>query len=651
MNKLSKTNSIYLLQHAQNPVDWYPWDEEALEKAKVENKPIFLSIGYAACHWCHVMEKETFSDPVIADFMNQYFISIKVDREERPDLDKIYMDSVTAMTGQGGWPLSVFLTPDQIPFFGGTYFPPTPRYNLPSFAQVLQSIVDYWKKDPASLRNQGLAIKDHIQPVLVNKTDQTHISPEILSESVRKILSRIDWTNGGLGTQPKFPQPLVLDFLLTQTQDPRALEAVNLSLTKMSQGGLFDIIRGGFHRYSTDNIWSIPHFEKMLYDNALLAKTYLTAGILFDSDVFLEIGKKTLSFMENELLNHDGLFQASIDADSDHEEGKFYTWEKTAFEQLSQKHDLPENFFELNNSQSLDGRYVVRFSEEFTNSAKYLNHPCFRELKQIQDQRNRPITDDKILSDWNALTIQAFVLAGTIFKQHSYKDTALKAANQLLEKSVSDHRIKHVSRGNWASQSEFLIDYAQIIIAFIDLFYWDLNFKWFQMADRFAKEMINSFFEAGHFFDTIKNSSLFIRPSTIEDNITPSGISSAVQALMKINQINFNSHYEEIISQAITTAAPFAQQYPTAAGNWLQVINNWFNPPEQIIIVYPETIQNQVSIPKKYFQSGSVIHVTTEKVKELPLDLFTDKKPINHQITYYHCKNHQCLPPTNEFPY
>lgn len=365
-NRLIHETSPYLLQHAENPVDWYPWGEEALQKARMEDKPIFLSIGYAACHWCHVMEEESFKDPSTASYLNQYFVPIKVDREERPDLDNLYMSAVVSMTGQGGWPMSVFLTPDLKPFYGGTYFPPVPRYGMPSFMEILQGIQRIWQTDRQNIDSVAQKIAEYLQETNQwNAFAEPQIQTDLLEEAARALIQYYDHQNGGWGRAPKFPQPMVIEFLLHRhlRNQPQAIETARHALDVMQRGGLWDMVGGGFHRYSTDSRWLVPHFEKMLYDNALLAQTYLHAYLLTGDYSYRYFCERTLEFILREMTHPTGGFYSSLDADSEGEEGKYYLWTKA--EIMETIRNLPEldlftSTFSLPEEGNFEGKIILQ---------------------------------------------------------------------------------------------------------------------------------------------------------------------------------------------------------------------------------------------------------------------------------------------------
>jgi uncharacterized protein YyaL (SSP411 family) len=447
-NKLINENSPYLLQHANNPVDWYPWGEEALNKARTENKPIFLSIGYAACHWCHVMEHESFEDPETAAIMNEHFVNIKVDREERPDLDSIYMQATTAMTGSGGWPMSVFLTPDLRPFFAGTYFPPVRRYNMPAFKDVLLSMAKVWQEQRAEVDRVGNQVLQHIQPPLLGKTDVT-VSVETLEAAARSLLESYDWGYGGWGSAPKFPQPMAIEFLLRRAltdspQREQMLKAAVHALNAMSRGGLYDVVGGGFARYSVDNFWRTPHFEKMLYDNAQLALAYLH-GFLVTGDVrFRQVCEETLDFILREMTNAEGGFYSSLDADSEGEEGKFYVW---THDEIAAVLGADFEFFKaaygITPQGNWEGKTILQRALDdaslaalFKVDREMLHTMLARAHARLLEARNtrvRPGTDDKVLVMWNSLALTAFAEAGRYLGRHDYVEAAIRNARFLMD--------------------------------------------------------------------------------------------------------------------------------------------------------------------------------------------------------------------------
>ncbi|HSJ87605.1 MAG TPA: thioredoxin domain-containing protein, partial [Anaerolineales bacterium] len=446
-NQLINENSPYLLQHANNPVDWHPWGEEALTKAKTENKPIFLSIGYAACHWCHVMEHESFEDAETAAIMNENFISIKVDREERPDLDSIYMQATTAMTGSGGWPMSVFLTPDLRPFYAGTYFPPVRRYNMPAFKDVLLSMANAWKEQRDEINRVGSQILQYIQPQVVSSDGEGTFTEQSLEEATKSLLDGYDWGNGGWGGAPKFPQPMTIEFLLRRalSNSPHREQALKASvhiLNAMSRGGMYDVVGGGFARYSVDNFWRVPHFEKMLYDNAQLALAYLHGYLVTGEQRFRQICEETLDFILREMTHPMGGFYSSLDADSEGEEGKFYVWTQDELQNvLGADFDIFKAAYGITSQGNWEGKTVLqRAMDDATLAARFkLNAETLRQklsdshrkLLHIRSGRVRPGTDDKILVMWNALALDVFAEAGRYLERKDYLEAATRNARFL----------------------------------------------------------------------------------------------------------------------------------------------------------------------------------------------------------------------------
>ncbi len=426
-NHLLHETSPYLLQHAYNPVDWYPWGQEAIEKARRENKPIFLSIGYAACHWCHVMAHESFEDPTTAAFLNEHFINIKVDREERPDLDSLYMNATVALSGSGGWPMSVFLTPDLQPFYAGTYFPPVRRYNMPSFREILEALVAVWQNErEKALRSAGQVVA-HIQKQTALSRYQLALSPQHLDQAVESLRQAYDWGYGGWGGAPKFPQPMLIEFLLRRhcAGNPQALEIAVHALHSMARGGMYDVVGGGFARYSTDNFWRVPHFEKMLYDNAQLARAYLHAWQITGQPAFYRVLTETLAFVAREMTHPDGGFYSSLDADSEGIEGKFYVWTKEEIrKQLAESSEFFEATYGITERGNWEGKTVLqRALDDATLVARFGLDPqtvpaklaeCHALLLAARERRPRPATDDKILTAWNGLMLATLAEAARV---------------------------------------------------------------------------------------------------------------------------------------------------------------------------------------------------------------------------------------------
>jgi uncharacterized protein YyaL (SSP411 family) len=666
-NKLAQENSPYLLQHAENPVNWYPWGTEALSKAHSEDKPIFLSIGYAACHWCHVMAHESFEDANIADIMNEHFINIKVDREERPDLDGIYMQAVVAMTGQGGWPMSVFLTPDGLPFYGGTYFPPARSYNLPSFREILLTIARLWKEDRSQLLENSQKISAYIKQATSQDEKITPISAEKLDQAVMVLAQTYDWKNGGWGKAPKFPQPLAIDFLLQRATrgDSLARDMAVHALKKMSTGGMYDVVGGGFARYSTDDIWLIPHFEKMLYDNAQLAIAYLH-GWLISGDVHLrQICEATLDFITRELTHPMGGFFSSLDADSEGKEGKFYVWAAEELRVSINDPQLVEIFnaaYNITSSGNFEGEHVLQRALDDKQLGERFNLPesvITEKLIELHDKllnsratRIRPATDDKIIVSWNALACSAFAEAGRYLKRADYLSVAQRNANFLLENLIQNERLLRSWRSGQSKHNAYLEDHAALIFALLSLYQSDDNLKWYDAAKKLANVMIDHFSDPdGGLFDTRDDhEELIIRPKDKQDNVTPSGNSLAASALLRLAAYEGNATWRKLAEQMIESVQEVMPRYPTSFSHWLQAADFAIGPVNEVAIIgegnHPTTLQFKNTVWEK-FHPRLVVAVSDFPPDPLSPALLHNRSMLNNLPTVYVCQGFVCLQPTN----
>jgi uncharacterized protein len=608
-NRLARENSPYLLQHAENPVDWYPWGEEALERARQEDKPIFLSIGYAACHWCHVMEHESFEDPETARVMNENFINIKVDREERPDLDNIYMDAVTAMTGQGGWPMSVFLTPQGEPFYGGTYFPPTARYGMPSFSELLHAIARAWKNDRDDLLRTGRQVAEHLQQANQIGGTSTPLQTKTLEDAAMRLSQSYDWKNGGWGKAPKFPQPMTISLLLQRAAqgDRMALDIAVHALEAMAKGGMYDVVGGGFARYSTDDRWLVPHFEKMLYDNALLARAYLHGYLLTKRPYFKQVCEETLDFIVRDLMTLPiegalpaGGFFSSLDADSEGEEGLYYIWTPGEIkEALGDERDSEfiTVAYGVAESGNFEGANVLQRAASDKELAEQFGFPVedvpgrLKELHQrllkARQQRVAPGTDDKVLTAWNALALTAFAEAARYLNREDYLEIARKNADFLLTELASNGRLLRSWRRGRAQHNAYLEDYAGLVLGLLALYQSDPDPYWYSSANELLGEMLAHFKDpAGGFFDTRSDHGpLLTRPKDMEDNAIPSGSSQAAWALLQLSAYSGNGEWRDIAEEMLRSIQSLAARYPTAFGNWLAALDFALNPVLEVAVV------------------------------------------------------------------
>ncbi len=666
-NRLINSNSPYLLQHAHNPVDWYPWGEEAFDKAKQEDKPIFLSVGYASCHWCHVMERESFEDEAVAAILNQNFISIKVDREERPDIDEIYMQTVVAMTGSGGWPMSVFLTPEGKPFYGGTYFPPQRAHGLPSFREVLLAVARAWKEEREKIIEMGEQFSNWLHQHYLPPHDFSPPDDKTIHQAMLVLAQTYDWDFGGWCRAPKFPQSIAIEFLLRRASrgDRLALEIATHALKAMAQGGMYDVIGGGFSRYSTDDRWFIPHFEKMLYDNALLAVDYIHAYALSGDEFFYQIASKTLEFLIRELSNDEGGFFSSMDADSEGEEGKYYLWTLPEIHQVLDIEQGKEIFLAAYIPENVDPskKIVLRrilddssLSQRFGIDEEKIKTMLSRSRQRLLDYRSsrpKPNIDDKIILSWNAFALNAFVEAYKYLKKQTYRDIALRHGNFLLQIINRQGMFHSWRRGNLASHA-FLEDYASFILALLNLYQIDPNLEWFQCAYTLTEEMISLFWSEDEkiFYETNqKHKHLLVRPIRVEDTPTPSGIALAIEVLLLISDYIERADRKKIATNLISSFQESMKKHPLFFCYWLCATDRFLSSPTQIALLGDlsnQQTQEFIHIMwKTYRPYLSLASSNFPPPKDAPT-ILRERSLINNQPTVYICRNFVCLQPINK---
>ena len=561
-NRLAAATSPYLLQHADNPVDWYPWGEEAFGLARAEDKPVLLSIGYAACHWCHVMEHESFEDPETAELMNERFVCIKVDREERPDVDGLYMEAVVTMTGHGGWPMTVFLTPDGRPFYGGTYFPPEPRYNMPSFRQLLLAVSEAYRERRSELERQADALVDAIREASAVRPSTEPLTTELLSRAVSALAGQFDPEFGGFGRAPKFPPASNLEFLL-RTDREDALDLVRKTLDGMAAGGMYDVVGGGFHRYSVDDRWLVPHFEKMLYDNALLASVYLHAWVVTGEERYRRIVEETLDYLVRELRLPEGGFASAQDADTAGVEGLTYTWE-------------PDEVDDPGWLQPFEGRGIIR--AELAPDAK-------RRLLEERQRREQPLRDDKVVTAWNGLVLAAFAEAAWRLDRPDYLEVALGLARFVQEEMTGGNGLLFRTYRDGAAKIEgYLEDYANVANGLLELHWATGDLRWLEEA-RAVADRAERFWDeerGGYFVD---DHGLIARRKEFDDHPTPSGNSMTAFVLLRLGRIYGDAEMENRAVGVFRLARPLLERAPTAVGHLLCALQLHFSPPREVAVV------------------------------------------------------------------
>jgi uncharacterized protein YyaL (SSP411 family) len=647
-NRLINETSPYLLQHANNPVDWYPWGPEALERAGKENKLILLSIGYSACHWCHVMEHESFENPSIAKLMNDNFISIKVDREERPDLDQIYMTAVQMMTGSGGWPMTVFLLPSGEPVFGGTYFPPDDRYGRPGFPRVLQAIAEAYRTRKDEMIQNAKGFRQELAKQSLKKSGGEEIDASLLDIAYRSLGSRFDPREGGFGGAPKFPPAMSIDFLLRyhhRTSDEHALHMTTLTLDKMAYGGMYDQVGGGFHRYSTDDHWLVPHFEKMLYDNALLARAYTDAYRATGIPLYKRIAEETLDFVVREMRDANGSFYSTQDADSEGVEGKYYVWTLDEFRQVvGPDADAIANHFDVTERGNWEHTNILNVREEPDASLDSKIESAKKKLYAVRNRRIKPGRDEKVLTDWNGLMLRAFAEAAAYLDRDDYRAVAEDNATFLLKTMWDGSRLLHSFKDGRARFNGYLDDYANLADGLFALYELTFDPKWLRSAAEIADRMIERFWDpdGGFYFTGDDHESLLTRTKDFFDNATPSGNSIAADVLLRMAAVLDREDYRKKAEDVLLTVAGPVKQYASGFGRMLAALDFYIGPAKEIAIA--GSSEAFLKVLRGLYLPRSVVAAGADGT----IALLKSRPAIDGKPTAYVCENLTCMQPVTD---
>ena len=661
-NNLIHETSPYLLQHAENPVNWYGWNDEALQKAKDENKPIFLSVGYSACHWCHVMAHESFENNDVAEFMNENFVNIKVDREERPDIDDIYQKACQITTGQGGWPLSVFLTPDQKPFYVGTYFPVLDSYGRPGFGSICRQLAQAWNEKPKDIEKSAESFIHAL-----NKTEKitvpTKLERTLLDEAAMNLFQLGDPTYGGFGSAPKFPNAANISFLFRYSQManlPKFNEFALKTLNKMAKGGIFDQIGGGFHRYSTDTKWLVPHFEKMLYDNALMSVNYCEAYQITKDQFYLDILQKTLDFVLREMTSPEGGFYSAYDADSEGVEGKFYVWTKKEIKEiLGSDADLFCLYFDVTDGGNWEGNSILcnnlntstiafNFGISEQEVCEIINS-CSKKLLEIRSKRISPGLDDKVLVSWNSLMITAFAKGYRITNDVRYLDAA-KNCIAFIEKSlfVDDNLLRTYKNGT-AKINGYLEDYSYFVNALLDVFEIEPDSKYLKLALKLGHHLIDHFWDSENnsFFMTSDNhEKLIIRPKSNYDLSLPSGNSVSSFVMLRLYHLSQKQSFLDISIKIMESQAQIAAENPFGFGYLLNTISLYLEKPIEITVINSENSELCKSLFTNYLPNSFMVTIqNSDQLNSLSEYPFFSGKSFEEKTSVFICKNFSCSLP------
>ncbi len=647
-NRLAESTSPYLLQHKDNPVDWHPWGPKALAIAREHDRPILLSIGYAACHWCHVMERESFEDPVTAEYMNRHFVPVKVDREERPDLDAIYMEAVQSITGHGGWPLTVFLDPDGVPFHGGTYFPPEAYSGMPSFMMVMEAVIKAWEEKREEIRAQAGDVRTRLGAVSLIGAKEGDLDPGDLDERVQSLIKLADAELGGFGGAPKFPPASTLDFLLGQGETG----PVEVTLDRMAAGGIYDQIGGGFARYSVDAEWLVPHFEKMLCDNALLVRTYLHAWQELGHERYRRIAEETLDWALREMSDPDGGFYTSLDADSEGEEGRFYTWTLPELEEvLGDRAPAAAVAFGVTEAGNFEGRNVLHVPSAVPRTELGDLAAIRDDLRAVRDQRVWPERDDKVLCSWNALMISALAEAGAVLDRPDYLEAASRCAEFIWTRMRDPQgTLLRTWRNGQARLNAYLEDHAFLLEALLELYQANFDPKVFDRARAVAETMIDRFADParGGFFTTSHDhEELIARRKDVGDHPIPSGSASAALGLLKLAALTGEGAYRRHAVGVLKLFAPATARQPDAFGHLLQALAFHHAGSTELATITPEGDSSAaaplLAVARERYRPNLVVASGPEGAKSPPL--LVNRGTVDGEPAAYVCRNFTCQMP------
>ncbi|HUP34982.1 MAG TPA: thioredoxin domain-containing protein [Candidatus Limnocylindria bacterium] len=671
-NRLASETSPYLLQHAHNPVDWYPWGPEAFDLARREDRPVLLSVGYSACHWCHVMERESFENDEIAALMNRLFVSIKVDREERPDVDQIYMQAVQSMTGRGGWPMTVFLTPDGVPFYGGTYFPPVDRHGMPAFPRLLQSIADAYHGRRGEVLEAGRQLVESMQQSERLTRSASPLTNEVLVGAYLGLSGEFDERDGGFGQAPKFPQPMAWEAILRvwkRTGDARAIEMLRHTLTRMSRGGIYDQLGGGFHRYSVDGQWLVPHFEKMLYDNAQLASLYLHGWLATGEPEYRRVTEETLDYVLREMTHPAGGYYSAQDADSEGIEGKFFIWSPEEIRAVLGDEALARAalaYWGVDDGPNFEGHSILFVPRDPVEVAGTLGLSpadlaariarARRMLYTQREKRVHPGLDDKVLASWNGLTLAALAEAASALARPDYLAAAVRNAEFLTSAMVRAGRLLRSWRDGQARITAYLEDHAMVGAGLLALYEATFDRRWLDESRRLAEETLRLFWNAERetFFDTGHDQeSLVVRPRNIFDNAVPSGTSVTIEWLLKLAIVTGLERYEAIALKALRPMADVMQKYPSGFGRYLSGLDFHLGPVAEVALVWTAGAERAAAplaetVFCRYQPNRVVVGAAAGSPAAVGLPLLADRGAVDGRPTAYVCRRYVCQLPVTD---